>query len=136
VKTRSGLAIVLLFLSGFCWAEKPNPSDYTVAVHVQSSQLVSVCSGVLGKTECEIRLRLNVLIDGKRLVLDGKPLMVNLDNSGVLRTGDYKARLVVTYKTRMGGDDAPVPDYVDRRKYEMLFPDGQAHEFQLVGESE
>jgi hypothetical protein len=136
VKKRKILAAILLFSSGLCWAAKPNPSDYAVTVHVQSSQLVSVCYDVFGKNYCEIRLHLNVLIDGKKYVLEGKPLVENLDSSGVLRIGDYKASLVVAYKTRLGGDDAPVPDYVDRRKYEILLPDGKTHEFQLVGESE
>jgi hypothetical protein len=63
-----------------------------------------------------------VLIDGKTCELDGMP-----EHPGVLRLGDYKAKLLKQDETR---------SYEYRWTYEFLFPDGKTRDFLVVSEAE
>jgi len=101
---------------------KPNPADYTVAVHVQSSRLVLFCGDVTGGSSvCNWQQHLNVIIDGKKLEIQPG------STKNLLRVGDYKAKIVK--------DDTPNP-YEYQRVYEILFPDGQTRQYLVVAETE
>jgi hypothetical protein len=107
------LALILVLPSVLC-AESPNPSDYPVAVHVQSSHLIVNHDGV---TQA-----LTATIDGKHVELEGTPTQ-----QYVLRTGDYKAKVVKDEHSR---------SYEYQITYEILFPDGKTRKFLVVGEDE
>jgi hypothetical protein len=119
-------AIVLL-APALAWG-KPKPADYSVAIHVQSSQLVAECYEALGHTFCEGKQHLSVSIDGRKYELNSKG-----ESDFALRTGVYKAKLIV--------DDEPSTDnppraYEIHDVYEFLFPDGKTRKYSVVGESE
>jgi hypothetical protein len=116
------LIALLLLAPALSWAgkPKPNPADYTITVHVQSSFLTKECAG-----DCPMLpgiQHLIVVIDGKKYELDGAP-----EHPGVLRVGDYKAKLLKQDETR---------SYEFRWTYEFLFPDGKTRDFLVVSEAE
>jgi hypothetical protein len=98
---------------------------------VQSSQLVSVChDDIRGRSSCEIKQHLSVVIDGKKYEINSKE-----NCYAVLKTGDYKARLLGSHER------FPVvsPDYETSyasTSYEFLFPDGKTRRYLVVGVSE
>ncbi len=116
------VALALLFLgSALAWAEKPNPADFPIKVHVQASRLFDEVMTPKGPTYHGTQ-HLVAVIDGKTYELDGAA-----DHTELLRVGDYKAKLVETGRER---------DYEYRRIYEFLFPDGKTRQFLVVGELE
>jgi len=110
---------------------KPNAADYTIAAHVQSSQLVTVCHDDLrGRAACGFKQHLTVVMDGRKLEVNSKD-----DCFAVLKTGDYKARLLG------GPQQAPVDspgayETLYARTYEFLFSDGKTRKYTVVGVSE
>jgi hypothetical protein len=127
------ILFALLFLTpALLWAEKtPNPADFTTAVHVQSSHLVSICtenwgffnSGGAGKAaRCSFKQQLNVVINGKKYELNSKD-----EITAVFRTGDYKAK-------EIPGATPLAVEY--NAAYDFLFPDGTVRRYIVVGESE
>ncbi|MGD0729637.1 MAG: hypothetical protein ABR956_00130 [Terracidiphilus sp.] len=117
---------ILLILPALARAAKPtpNPADYTIIIHVQSSQAVklSICSGSPKVGECQWVQHLAVKIDGKKYELEEGARRTDL-----LRVGDYKAKIVV---------DETTLSYEYQRVYEILFPDGKTRQYTVVGESE
>ena len=93
-------------------------ADYTITVHVQSSQLTLNCE----TGGCSWAQRLAVLIDGKKYELLSAGVETKL-----LRVGDYKARTV---------KDVTATAYEYGRIYEFLFADGKTRQYTVVGESE
>ncbi|MGB9409000.1 MAG: hypothetical protein WCA89_15805 [Terracidiphilus sp.] len=130
--------LAILFLAPtLAWAAKPKPADYTIAVHVQSSQLAAVCHdswgmsnpGGLGKAaHCGTKQHLKAVIDGKKYELDSKDELI-----GLLLTGDYKARMLPDDPQ---DQDNPIGAYEIHSTYEFLFPDGKTRKYLVVGESE
>jgi hypothetical protein len=121
------ILMVLLMLPMLGRAEKaaPNPADYAVAVHVQTSSVAADCSDVTnGSSFCFWNQHLNVTIDGKKYELVGNRAKRTLY---VLRLGDYKAKVLKEDISRT---------YEYERSYEFLFPDGTTGTFQVMGESE
>lgn len=110
----------MLLTPALAWAA-PNPTEYALTVHVQASRLVKECDTVLAssKIACASKLHLDVVVEGKRYELNG-----GLDEN-LLRTGDYKARLL---------RDTPPNSYEYRQEYEFLFPDGTKRKFAVIGE--
>jgi len=124
------LILALLLLSPALASGKVNPADYSVPVHVQSSRLVTVCHEILAHPFCGTKQSLGVVIDGKKYEFLG-----NDDADAALRTGDYKARLLVHDPSDAA---EPVPAYeIDyKNTYEFLFPDGKRQKYSVIGESE
>jgi hypothetical protein len=121
---KKALFAILFLIPTMVCAEKakPNPSDYTVAVHVQSSRLVLFCGDVTGGSSvCSWEQHLSVIIDGKKFEI--QPQVAK----NLLRVGDYKAKIVK--------DETPNA-YEYFRVYELLFPDGQTRQYSVVGEME
>jgi hypothetical protein len=100
---------------------KPNPADYTIAVHVQSSRIIDVCSDVGGSSVCGWEQQLSVTIDGKKYDLQSGFA------KDLLRAGDYKAKIA---------KDETQHAYEYMRTYQFLFPDGQTRQYAVVSESE
>ena len=114
------LVLVVLLLSAFSFAaNKPNPSDYNVDVHVSAS-VAQVTNG-FGYSF------LNVVIAGKNYQLLAERGDVNRKALTILALGDYKAKLVTDER-----DTA----YQSIQIYELLFPDGKTAKFDVVGVSE
>ncbi|MGD0799828.1 MAG: hypothetical protein ABR906_00785 [Terracidiphilus sp.] len=108
------LIATLFMLPVLAYAEKkptPNPADYTITVHVQSSEALLLSNHQL----------LNVTIDGKHFELESIPY------GGVMPVGDYMARI---------SQDKIYPQKEYSRVYELLFADGSTRKYTVVGESE
>jgi hypothetical protein len=118
------LFMLLTSVSLLAQDAKPNPADYAINVHVRSSRLVTDCGNVIqGSSICSTYQSLKVEIDGKKYDLSSGPVR----NPGVLRTGNYKARVLK--------EDAK-KDYEYTRTYELLFSDGVTRKYWVAGESE
>ena len=115
---------ILLLLSTFSLAA-PNPGEYSINVHVISSQWV-VEPMILGGPGAFQKL--SVIIDGKKYELEAPTLRGNLQAGVVLLAlGDYKAKLV---------QDKHKSAYESSQAYEFLFPDNTTRKFTVVGRSE
>jgi len=123
------LVALLLLVPALAWADKPapNPADYTINVHVQSSRLITQCSDVTGGSSvCYQGQQLEVLIDGKKLELQGA-FARGKSAPGVMRVGEYKAKVVKEDTSRA---------YEYTRTYEFIFPDGKTLQYEVIGETE
>jgi len=119
------ILVALVFLaSTWAWAEKaPNPADYTIAIHVQTSRVVQICGDVtLGSNVCSWDQHLSVLINGKKFELVG-----NSRGLVLLRAGDYKAKILK--------DETKKP-YEYMRIYQFLFSDGTTRDYHVAEESD
>jgi hypothetical protein len=120
------LAGILVAAPTAATASKPNAADYKLSVRVQQTELVYACnSSLFGSPQsCGMRLLMVVIINGQGLQL-------RANTSSLLRTGEYKAKLISEQ-----GKSGPVPAYLDQRAYEILLPDGKVMTFEVVGESQ
>lgn len=92
---RQAFFAILLLTPSLALAASPNPADYPITVHVQSSHLINLteASGH-GRQFCGHYRRLNVVIDGRKYELEGGDC-----HAGILEPGDYKARIRKDEKT-------------------------------------
>jgi len=98
-------------------AEKLNPADYPVVVHVQSSRLI------MGQHPGDGDLQdLSATIEGKHYQLES-----NVSPAELLRTGDYKAKLIKQDEAR---------PYEYQWYYQFLFADGKTRKYQVIGEDQ
>jgi hypothetical protein len=111
--------VLLLFAPALTWAakEKIDPTQFTVAIHVQPSRLADPCA-----PGCIWVQHLNVIIDGKEYELSD-----TIARTDLLRVGEYKARI---FK-----DETERP-YEYQRTYEFLMPDGGTRKYVVVAETE
>jgi len=101
---------VLLLLSAHAWAAgEAKSAEYTINVHVGSSNID------LNGTQV-----LDVVIDGKKYELRSE-----LHIGRLLTLGDYKAKLVTNHKSA----------YESSQVYEFLFPD-KTRPYDVVGQTE
>jgi hypothetical protein len=119
---KSALFVIFLMVPALALAVKPNPADYTIVVHVQSSKLVNTRDTDFEKSICNSELQLVVLIDGNKFELQDQR-----SNCSVIHVGDYKARIAKEDTSH---------SYSYTRSYEILFPDGTTRTYSVVGESE
>jgi len=117
---RAVLFVSLLLATIAC--ASPNPEEYSISVHVSSSNWVMrpSTSGPL------LFQRLSVIIDGKKYELEATIRWGNTSNVPVLALGDYKAKLVK--------NDHPTA-YDSSQVYEFLFPD-KTRPYVVVGQTE
>jgi hypothetical protein len=118
------LIAILLLAPAFLVAQdtKSNPSNYTITVHVQSSQLITVCGTDSKGSDCGLAQTLKVTIDGRKY-----EIQENGSRQDLLRTGDYKARIF---------KDETKQAYEYRRVYELQFANGKTRQYAVVGEME
>lgn len=125
------LIALFLMMPLMAWAEKPNPADYTLNVHVQSSRLVLDCGVINGGSVCGWDQYLTVLINGRKYELEGpttsKKIHLLPNPAVVLHTGDYKAKVLKASNDKT---------YEYSMSYEFLFPDGDTRTYIVVAESE
>ncbi len=124
---KKGLFALLILAPVLALAEKPapNPADYAVAVHLQASRIALDCGDVTGGSSvCTWEHHLKVTIDGKKYELTS---IHRLKSVFVLHVGDYKAKVLKEDTSK---------SYGYQRSYELLYPDGQTEDFQVMGESE
>jgi hypothetical protein len=112
------LVLALLFLQPavLLAADKPNPADFTVKVHVISS--VAQTSG--GDTRTYFSQVLETTIDGQAVELTGS-------SQGVLALGDYPAR--VSKKIFVPHNPNTYDIY---RGYDLLLPDGTTRTYTVT----
>lgn len=118
--------ILLVLLLGTLASATPNPDEYLVNVHVNSSHWAMEPSVLVGPQPVQ---RLGVTIEGKKYDLEAPaPLKANLQ-AGVtlLAIGDYQAKLV---------QDVHKTTYEASQAYEFLFPDKKTRKFFVVGQTE
>jgi hypothetical protein len=83
-------ASLLLFGSAFLQAaEKPNPADYTIKVHLSASHLKSECV----EKDCQNILSAEVILNGKKLELAGPAPMLSR-TLRLIAPGDYQAKII------------------------------------------
>jgi hypothetical protein len=88
--------------------DKLNPADFTVGVHVISSGSYEICGG----GTCT---NFQVL----ETVIDNQPIELQSPAGGVLKLGDYRARLVASYRSPKHPNGYDV-----YQAYDLLMPDG------------
>jgi hypothetical protein len=121
MKTVLAAVITLLSFSSMAMAEKPkpNPADFTVAVHVVFSHYITTVSSGYQQ--------LDTVIDGMQVELECDSAL------GVLLPGDYKAKRI----DPANGSNAFFPKHPDGfdifRLYDLLMPDGTSREFYVIG---
>lgn len=103
-------------------AKDSDASNYTIQVHVASSELKNECSMSVKGSDCAAYQYLAVTIGGKKFQLESTK-RENL----MLHTGDYQGRIV---------KDEPKSASEFLRIYELRFADGKTIEYVVVGESE
>jgi hypothetical protein len=87
--------------------DKPNPADFTFQVHVTSSGSYEICVSLCTSFQ--------VL----ETVIDNQPVELQSAAGGVLKLGDYPARLVASWR------EPKHPSTFDiYRGYDLLMPDG------------
>lgn len=107
------LALALLLLQPvaiFAVADKPNPADFPVKVHVISSEFTQPNIQVLQTT------------------VDGQPTELTGYSLGVLALGDYPARI----NPKIHGPSNP-NTYDIYRAYDLLLPDGKTRTYTVTG---
>ncbi len=116
------LLAILLLMPALAYAGKdksaPNPADYTIAIHVQSSRL----ERLIVNNNSVMMERLTVVIDGKKYELSDTSFRNDL-----FRVGDYKATIIKDETDR---------SYEYQRTYQFLMPDGSTRQYIVVGETE
>jgi hypothetical protein len=104
----------LLLVSTFAWAGSiPNPSDYSVNVHVSASYMVVQPGLNIQKVDA--------VIDGRKYELK------SYAGDMLLVLGDYKAKLV---------RDQHRGTYDSLQVYEFLFSDQKTRKFTVIGQKE
>lgn len=104
--------MVLLFLSAHAWAaENPNPAEYSITIHVTSSNI-----------DAAGRQDLVVVIYGRKY-----ELRCEYSTGTLLALGDYKTKLVT---------DEHKNTYDSVRVYEFLLSDKKTRKFEVVGQTE
>lgn len=112
--------VLIVFTTAFCWeaAAAPKPDEYSITVHVSSSQLVVKPAPFRGNYTVQI---LRVVIR-KKYELEGGE-----GRGRLLALGDYKAKLA---------EDEHKTTYYSFQIYELLLPDQTTRKFTVVGQSE
>jgi hypothetical protein len=91
-------------------AEKPNPADYTVKVHISGSFLKTECANGL----CSNLLYADTVLNGKKIELSGTAVIVK-KTLMLIAPGDYPAKL--------GKDIHNSDSTLFNQEYYLLLPD-------------
>lgn len=119
------VVLFVLLLLGTLASAAPNPSEYSIDVHVNSSYWMMAPSFVSSGEPVQ---RLVVTIEGKKYELEAPARRAHLQTSvTLLALGDYKAKLVL---------DVHKTTYEASQAYEFLFPDKKTRKFFVVGQTE
>jgi hypothetical protein len=104
-------------------AEKPNPADYTIKVHVSASHLKTECSSGI----CSNILYADTVLNGKKIELSGVAVIVKKTLMLII-PGDYPARLI--------RDEHNSDSTLFNQEYELLLPDNIVWQSFTTGISE
>lgn len=104
------LIAALLLLPSFAFAaDKPNPADFPVTIHVVSSHSRTVAN--------EINNGMSVQF--LETIIDHQPVELGCNSAGVLALGDYPARV----STKVHAPSKHPNTYDIYRGYDLLMPD-------------
>jgi hypothetical protein len=108
-------------------AEKHNPADYSIAVHVTATHIRYYCSRDKDVYPDCSRLFAEVIINGKKL-----------EFSGASTIGKYKLALLIPgdYKVRLTKNDNDENGAVINQEYDVLLSDGTTWHCVTTGISE
>jgi hypothetical protein len=120
------VVLFVLLLLGTLVSAAPNPNEYSINVHVNSSYW-RMAPSIFSSHEPVQRLA--VIIDGKKYELESAAALRANREAGVslLALGDYKAKLA---------QDVHKTTYESSQAYEFLFPDNKTRKFFVVGQTE
>ena len=120
------VVLFVLLVLGTLVTAAPNPNEYSINVHVNSSCWRMAPTFLSSHAPVQ---RLAVIIDGKKYELEAAAPLRASREAGVtlLALGDYKAKLV---------QDEHKTTYESSQAYEFLFPDNKTRKFEVVGQSE
>jgi hypothetical protein len=116
--------LFLMLCSTLTWsADKPNPADYTVKVHISASHLKTVCGDGL----CSNLLYADAVLNGKKIELSGNDPIVK-KTLMLIAPGDYPVKLT---KDNHNSDGT-----LFSQEYDLLLPDGTVWHCYTSGISE
>jgi hypothetical protein len=116
--------LFLMLCSTLAWsADKPNPADFTIKVHITASHLKSECADV----NCKNILYADSILNGKKIELSGVAIIVKKTLMLII-PGDYPARLI--------RDEHNSDSTLFNREYELLLPDNIVWQSFTTGISE
>jgi hypothetical protein len=110
------LALLLLFTPAAFAAEKPNPADFTITIHVTTSASRYQYDG-----------NLTDFLQILETTIDNQPVELTGNSMGVLALGDYKARIA----TSVHGPRNP-NTYDIYKGYDLLMPDGTSRTYSVT----
>jgi hypothetical protein len=116
--------LFLLLCSTLAWsADKPNPADYTIKVHISESHIRQVCAGGF----CNYILYADTVLNGKKIELEGADVIVKKKVMLII-PGDYQVKLT---KDNQNSDGT-----LFSQEYDLLLPDGTVWHCSTSGISE
>jgi hypothetical protein len=111
-----------MLCSTLAWsADKPNPADFVIKVHISATHIRSFCDFCMGV------LFADGLLNGKKIELTGSPHNLS-GRSALIIPGDYQTRLT---KDIHNADSSVI-----RQEYVLLLPDGTVWNCFISGISE
>ncbi len=98
--------------------DKPNPADFPIKIHISASQI--------SPSREALPFKVNAILNGEKVILGGNLVSGRL--WPVIRPGDYQIRLKK--------DDSEKDGSIIRQEYELLLPNGELWQCNIVGISE
>ena len=96
-------------------ADKPNPTDFTIKMHISASHIRHNCSGYGDRVSCREGLYADAIVNGKKIELSGVDVIDKKDEMLII-PGDYSARLT---KDIHNADSTAI-----HQEYDILLTDG------------
>ena len=117
--------LFLLLCSTLAWsADKPNPTEYPIKVHISASHMLPTCEG----PGCGFLLYADAIGNGKKIELSGSAENIIKHQSVLIIPGDYQASIT---KDIHNADSTVI-----RQEYDLLLPDGTVWKCSTSGISE
>lgn len=110
------LTLLLLPTPSLLAADKPNPADFPMKIHILSSE-----------SRTEYSQQLTVSLQIIHVVIDNQPLELTANAGGVLALGDYPARISPTVHSPKNWSPYDIV-----KGYEFLMPDGKLRTFTIT----
>ena len=120
--------LFLLLFSTFGWAaDKPNPADFTIKLHISATHIRHFCSGAFATITCADGLYADAILNGKKIELGGEDVIIK-KNVMLITPGDYQVKLTKDYHNS--------DNTLFGQEYELLLPDGTVWHCWATGISE
>jgi hypothetical protein len=125
---RFAAILFLMLFSTLAWsADKPNPADYTIKVHISATHIRHFCSERGADVRCDDGIYADAILNGKKIELLGGDV-IDKKVGMLIIPGDYPVRLT---KDIHNADSTAI-----RQEYDILLPDGTVWHCVTTGISE